>query len=709
MNKKNVSIFKIFVIALVLSITVSFLAAKSTFSEPQFDQYIGKALTDWNVPGIAVGVIQDGKVILAKGDGFRDVEKKLPVTPQTVFSIGSTTKAFTTFIMGTLVDEGKINFDKPVKTYLPDFKMVDPYVTEHLTIRDLLIHNSGLPRHDFSWYGSSRSTEELIKSLEYLEPSAGFRSTFQYQNIMYMTAGYIEGKVSGSTWKELVTKRIFEPLGMKNSNFNYQDSMKSLAYASPYDEEDGKIIKIPFYENTDNLAPAGAINSNIEDMLQWLKLNMQNGKWNDKALINAATLKEIQSSQMVIKGGSSAALADKFKEFAPISNYGMGWFIQVYRGHTILHHGGNINGFSAFITFMPDTQTGIVILINKDSSLLTYGASLFLYDQLLGVPPRQWSKDIKQFTDTIKAAAKQKKEKDSSCVENTKPSHPLQDYTGNFNNPGYGDLSVSLKDNSLIITYNNIPIPLKHCHYDVFTMEYKILKGMKCQFFSNDKGDIDKISLPFENGMNIVFERCADSEMTKPEFLKKFVGRFELEKVKMPITVTLRGDKTLVADIPGQPQYELVPYKKTTFMLKDFKGFSVEFTLDKDGNANEGIVHQPNGDFKMKRVADTEPVPQLPKDSKLLDPQFLKKFTGVYKFEKSGLELTITLQGEKTLIAQATGQPAAELVPVKDTTFSIKNLGSFSLEFTLDKNGKVTGGISHQPNGDFPIKRISDK
>lgn len=602
MNKKR---FSIMIVLLIAVLSVFPLSAKSKFSKQEFDKFIIQTMNEWKVPGIAVGIIQDGKVILAQGYGYRDMEKKLPVTDRTLFAIGSTSKAFTAFIMGTLVDEGKVEWDQPVRTYLPDFKMFDPYVTEHMTPRDLLIHDSGLPRYDIIWYGADRNMDDLYKSLQYLEPTKGFRTTFQYQNLMYMTAGYLEAKIAGTSWQNLVKQRIMNPIGMKNSNFSVIESQKADDYALPYDEENGKIIPIPFYTKVENLAPAGAINSNIDDMLLWVKLNLQSGKWGDKQLINAPTLKMIHSPQMVLTGGSASRLAEKYDELS-FANYGMGWFIQLYQGKMILHHGGNIDGFSAYVTFMPKTNSGIVILTNKNNTLIGIAVSFYIYDALLGIQPRQWGKELKAFLDGGAPTGTEKApDKDKFKKENTTPSHPLADYAGEYQRPGFGSLFVSVKDNALYFDYNKISSSLKHYHYDTFEIEKGLVKGFKFLFHTDEKGDISAVSVPVEPGLDLyLFNRVPESKLKSPEFLAKFTGKYVVEINKVPLSIVLKGGNVLTVELPGQPPFDLIPYKDTMFNIKGLNGFSLEFVIDDQGKVNRLIAHQPNGNFDAKRVSD---------------------------------------------------------------------------------------------------------
>ena len=233
------------------------------------DEFVAGAMKDWKVPGVAVAVVKDGQVILSKGYGTRDADKQLPVTPKTLFAIGSITKSFTVTALGMLADDGKLDWDKPVREYLPEFRLYDQVASDHMTPRDLVTPRSGLPRHDALWYNSTFTRREMIERLRYLEPSKDFRSTWQYNNLMFLTAGYLAGQLAGTSWEELVRARIFGPLGMTGSNFSVTDSQKSPDFAQPYATVKEETKKIPF-RGIDEMAPAGSINSNIEDMTRYL-------------------------------------------------------------------------------------------------------------------------------------------------------------------------------------------------------------------------------------------------------------------------------------------------------------------------------------------------------------------------------------------------------------------------------------------------------
>jgi CubicO group peptidase (beta-lactamase class C family) len=549
----------------------------------------------WKVPGVGLGIVKDDQVILSEGFGQRNVTGNLPVTAQTLFAIGSCTKAFTTAALGILADEGKIDWDKPVKDYLPTFKMHDDFASQRMTVTDLITHRSGLPRHDFMWYNSSFSRKDIFDRLQYLEPNKDFRTDWQYQNIMYMTAGYLLEQVSGGTWESFVRSRIFEPLGMKASNFSVDESQKAPDFASPYREVKDTVKLIPF-RNITTAGPAGSINSSVNEMLEWTRLHLNQGKAGDKQLLNTATAIKLHTPAMVMPQSV------KYDEVLGRA-YALGWMTSVYRGHQVVDHGGSIDGFLSEVMLLPSDNLGIVVLTNLDGTPLTNIIARYVTDVLLGLDPVDWSGRIKAQVDAAKVSEEKSAKDVSDRKPNTKPSHPLTDFTGEYENPGYGVLTVKLVGKSLETTYNNITAQLEHWHYDVFRARSEELEDLKlyANFMTNNSGDIDRVSIPLEpNAKEIVFVRIPPSNLRDPQYLKKFVGEYVIET--QVSTISLKGDSVLTLYVPGQPTYDLLPYKGTEFMISGLTGFSVVFTVDKSGVATEAVFHQPNGIFAAKRV-----------------------------------------------------------------------------------------------------------
>jgi CubicO group peptidase (beta-lactamase class C family) len=551
-----------------------------------FDTFATQALRDWKCDGFAIAVIQDGKVILSKGYGLRDLKKNLPVTEKTLFAIGSSTKSFTVTAMGTLVDQGKLDWDKPVREYLPDFKMYDPFATERMTPRDLVTHRSGLPRHDLMWYNSPFSRQELFERLRYLEPNKDFRTAFQYQNLMFMTAGYLAGHLAGTTWEELVRKSIFEPLGMKSSNFSVTDSQKSADYSLGYQVVNDVVVDMPF-RNIDAIGPAGSINSNIEDMTKYVMMHMAKGK----GVVSATNETQMMIPQMAI------ATPSPDKELGDLA-YGMGFFVTSYRGHKFVHHGGNIDGFSALVAFLPDDKLGLVILTNQNGSPLPAVVAYNIWDRMLGLDQIDWTARLKQQRAMTKASQDEAKQKGYTIQRTgTHPSHELGEFAGEYEHPGYGIVKIEQAGAALKLDYHGMGGVLKHFHYDVFEVpkdDANPFSEEKVQFHTNLAGEIDALGIPLESTLkDITFVKLGDKSMTQKTFLQPLTGEF----LRGPITavVALKGDTALTLTMPGLPVYNLVPVHGTKFNIKELNGYSVEFKGD------DLVFFQPQGTFSAKR------------------------------------------------------------------------------------------------------------
>lgn len=564
-----------------------------------YAEYVEEKRQAWKVPGIAVAAVKDGEVIFSQGFGQRSVKDNLPVTPETIFAIGSSSKAFTAASVAIGVDDGKLDWDKPVQDYLPTFKMKDPFASARMSPRDLLCHRSGLPRHDLGWYNSAASRQELFDRLRYLEPSRDFRTHFQYQNWMYMTAGYLAGIVQGVEWEDVVRERIFKPLGMTHSQFSVDESQATSDFALPYDEKAGEIKEIPF-RNITTIGPAGSINSNLVDMIKWVQLQLDLGKVGEQVIISETNIKQLHAPQMIC---NDPLWGEYFG--SPVVSYGMGWFMNSFRDQFLIHHGGNIDGFSALVSFMPGQNAGMVALTNLNGNNLTQTVTYAFYDRLLGGEGKDWHTYYKGFHDKVKEQAeKAKAESASDRVEGTQPAHALDAYVGEYENPAYGVCTISQRDDgSLLTTYNRLEMPTAHYHYDIFeaTLESNET-NFKLAFTTDLKGNVASVAIQLEPSVSAsVFTRMPDKAMANRAFLEPFVGKYEV--MGMTLTISLRGETELVASIPGQGDQTLVPYQGTTFNLKGLSGFSIEFKRDADGAVVEAIITQPGANLSAKRVA----------------------------------------------------------------------------------------------------------
>jgi CubicO group peptidase (beta-lactamase class C family) len=559
------------------------------------DAYIREAMAEWKIPGLAIAVVKDGEVILSKGYGYRDADEELPVTPRTLFAIGSITKSFTVTLLGMIEDEGKVDWDEPVRSYLPDFELSDEVATEYMTPRDLVTHRSGLPRHDVLWYGSPLTRRELYERLRHIEPNREFREVFQYQNLMYMTAGYLAGQIAGRNWEALVAERIFEPLDMSRSNFSVEDSQKDDDFAYPHTEIDDLLKQIDF-RNIDEIGPAGSINSSVEEMIRYVQLHMNKGKLGEEQLLSSNNAEQMQMPQMAMRG------TIQYDELGHTS-YGMGFFVTSYRGRKLVHHGGGIDGFISLLSFMPSENVGMIVLTNKSGNnpvptIVTRG----VYDRVLELDPVDWVGRTKE-QQAEGEDSEQEGEEESGQVEGTSLSHDLEAYVGNYSHPAYGVVNIEANGDGLAATFNDMAVQLKHFHYDVFEIAEDPMvpvSGVKVMFRYDKQGDIEELHVPLEPAVDdIIFKRVADESMRERAFLEPFVGEYELGGTVL--TVALRGDDTLTMTVPGQPTYELVPTRGTSFDLKGLSGYSVEFKQEGSGAVNELVITQPNGTFVAKR------------------------------------------------------------------------------------------------------------
>lgn len=583
------------ILLLIVIFVFSFdISAQDVNTLNGFEQYVEKAMKDWKVQGCAVAIVKNGKIFYTKGFGLRDVKNNLPVTPNTLFAIGSCSKAFTSASVCLMIDEGKLDFDKPIVMYYPAFKLQDEYITTHITLRDLLSHRSGLPRHDFMWYGADNlSRKDIVEATRYLELSKGFREVWQYQNIMFTTAGYIVELISGEKWENIVARKIFEPLEMRFSNFTINDLLRSNDYSKPYADRNDEVVEIP-YRSLDAMGPAGSINSSVTEMANWVIMQINGGKFGDKQVISEASLKQTQAPQMIIPSGVSD---ETFYNL-----YGMGWMITSYRGHLRLEHGGNIDGFSASVCFLPKDSVGIVVLTNMNGTSLTSVVRNYAIDKMLGLGEINWNEKVfaekKKAIDMMK---EQKEKKEQYLVEGTNPSHTLESYTGEFEHPAYGTIEILLNDDKFTIKYHTMTFGLNHYHYDIFDVSDKngIVENIKITFYTNQKGEIDKLSVPLQDGVkDIEFKRKIEKKSLSKTVLEKYVGEYEISGVT--IKVTIKGEGILILNITGQPDYELIPIGDNNLLISGLDGESVKFTED-SGKITEAVFTQSNGVFAAKR------------------------------------------------------------------------------------------------------------
>ena len=566
-----------------------------------FDTYVDQMLERWEVPGLAVGVVKDGKVIYMDGFGYRDVEKGLAVTPETLFAIGSVSKPFTALSVGMLVDEGKLDWDTPVIEYLPDFRLYDEYATLHATPRDLLAHRTGLPGHYMMIAATPFSRDEIYRRLRYLEPSAELREVYQYNNLMYMTCGYLVGRIAGQTWEEFTAERVFKPLGLKRSTFRGEGVGELDNIALPYEKKRGKVAAIPFPAKA-AAAPAGGIISSVEEMAEWLKVYLNQGRIEGRQLVSPAVLKEMHTPQMPIRYTPDDPTG-------PLEAYGLGWTIRPYRGHYLVHHGGWIDGFVSWVSMMPKDNIGVVVLSNKGHQLLPLWLNYHVYHRLLDLG-EDWTDRILPSTDEATSEARTRPQSGARSPDTARPTHQPKDLAGVYEHAAYGRVAVHAEGDALSIVFNGeATASLEHLKYNIFLTKHKVeeFDRLPVRFPVSMFGEIESVEIELQPEVNgrgvgdIVFDRVFDETLRNdPEFLGKLAGQYEFQGII--INVELRPGPKLIVQVPGEPEYELAPYSTTLLKIIGQERSRVEINYDENGRVVEAVVHRPDGSIPARRI-----------------------------------------------------------------------------------------------------------
>jgi len=574
-------------------------------SDPRFkglDTAFARVLKTWHAAGFAVAVMEKNKVVYAKGFGYRDLNGKLPVTPNTLFAIGSCSKAFTATLIGKLQQDGKLDIDKPANNYLPELKFYNDAMTNTITLRDMMSHRTGLPRHDLSWYFfNNPSTDSLIQRVQYMEPTFGIREKWQYNNFMFAAQGAMVQHISGKSWEDNIKEKFFVPLGMTRSDISIAELEKSDDIAIGYGVKKDTIIKKLQYYHIDGMAPAGAINSSVTDMAKWVTAWINNGKYNGKEIIPESFRNQAISSQSIIDG----ALPGKENPDIYFANYGFGWMLGSYKGHYRVEHGGNIDGFSASTCFFPSDSVGIVVLSNQDGSAVPSIVRNLISDRMLNLKYHDWDTELKHAIDKGKQDAdKVKKEK---VAEIKHPAtHPMADFAGNYNNPGYGIMKLYLRNDSLFVKTVTHTLWLRQSNYDIFDVFDVDPKegidtaddhGLKLQFRMNLAGDIESVEGQLEGGLKpIIFTKKITAKAVTAAELKKYVGDYAMAGIVVKVYV--KDAKTLFVLVPGQPDYEMVPLGDDKFAVKVLSGYYLQFGPPGAAKITEATFIQPNGSFK---------------------------------------------------------------------------------------------------------------
>ena len=437
----------------------------------ELDSYVARAVAAWKVPGLAIAVVKDGRVVFAKGYGVRELGKPAPVDTQTLFAIGSTTKAMTAAALGMLVDEKKVRWDDPVVAHLPAFQLADPYVTRELTIRDLLTHRGGLGNADVLWYRRDYSPAEVLRRARFIDPAYSLRSGFIYQNVMYAVAGQVVAEASGMPWERFVRSRLFAPLGMVNTVPLLDSATHRTNVASPHYRLDDT-VRVIANASVDAVAPAGAVWASVADMAKWMRFVLDSGRVGGRRLLEPETFAELLRPQTMVPAPEFYPTARLTKPHW--TTYALGWFQQDYAGRMVDFHTGSIDGMVAIIGLIPDERLGVYVLANLDHAELRHALMLRVFDLYLGNPPRDWSADLLRLYDGIRAGADSARAQAASRrITGTKPSLDLGRYAGTYGDSLIGDVTVSLENGRLRLrTSSTRAGTLEHWQYDTFRVRW---------------------------------------------------------------------------------------------------------------------------------------------------------------------------------------------------------------------------------------------
>ncbi len=431
-----------------------------------FDAYVQDGLTKLKGVGLAIAIVKNDSIVYAKGFGVKKLGEAAPVTPRTIFAVGSTTKAFTTAALGMLVDEGRFGWDTRATDLLKGFEVSDPKVTREITVRDLVTHRSGLSRGDYLWMGSDLSRAEVLRRVRFHQPTWSIRTTFGYQNIMYLAAGEIIPAVTGRSWDDFLRDRIFLPLGMTSTTTTVRGLDRQPDVATPHTEIDGQLMPIA-YRQIDNIGPAGSINSNVMDMAQWIRFHLNGGTVGGRPLLSPATHQEMFVTQMWMRVGAETALLYPGANFL---GYGLGWFLFDHAGRKVVEHSGGIDGMTTELMMVPSEKLGVIVLTNNSASVAAFPIARAVLNRYLGVDQDPVAAIAPLMQVMASAAKKMEDSVTRARVVGKGPSAALTAYTGIFDNPMHGPARVTVENGNLVVALDarSDAVDLTHWHYDTF-------------------------------------------------------------------------------------------------------------------------------------------------------------------------------------------------------------------------------------------------
>ncbi|MCS7047271.1 MAG: serine hydrolase [Gemmataceae bacterium] len=452
----------------------------------QIDIIVKEALKFWKAPGLAIAIVYDGRIAYLQGYGVRELGKADAVTADTVFPLASCSKPLTATLLAMLVDDRTLNWDDPVRKHLPWFKLADPLADRNVTVRDLLCHRTGLGKHDALWYRSPLPMEERVRRLAFLELSHPFRTTFEYQAVAFGAAGLAGAAAAKSTWHDLIRQRLFVPLEMRSASPVFPGPAPANC-ASPHRRNASGSIEVIDRYPLDQPDPAGSIHASARDLAKFLRLQLDDGLWQGKPLVSRDNLRETHEPHSLIRGDDFIRALNPFSH---VFTYGLGWFGQDYRGRWVLLHGGQIAGFRAQLTLVPEARLGIALLNNLDRTWMNFALSNTLVDRFCQLPAKDWNEHcfaLAQLSERLEEARVKKLYADRRDI---KPSVPLAAYVGTYADPAYGSCIISLEKDRLHWQWHNLRSPLEHFEADTFSGTAEPVDHFLFTFVVNDQGQV---------------------------------------------------------------------------------------------------------------------------------------------------------------------------------------------------------------------------
>ncbi|MDH6165170.1 CubicO group peptidase (beta-lactamase class C family) [Variovorax boronicumulans] len=562
------------------------------------ESLVEASMQEWKVPGLALAVIQDGEVVLQKGYGVRDTDTGLPVTTDTQFLLCSITKSFTAAGLGLLVDERKLDWDRPVRELLPEFRLQDPVATERLTVRDLLCHHSGLPRHDWIHMPGDLSNVQMLAALRHLASNKDLRDTFQYSNLGYLVAGMITERISGQRYEDFTTERLMKPLGFSHFGFSIDALGAAEDGARPHAIDGDELHRSPL--SPIRATPAGGINASVADLAKWARF-LLDGKADGRQLLSPQALREMTTPRVHMGRSPYAEIGD--------SHYGLGLFCEQYRGDRTVAHSGSWAGWSTLMTLLPERRAGVVVLTNRTPGGATPILTFAVLDRLCGREPVDWFGRLAP--KRKQAVAQQKLDKKAAAEvrhSGTRPSHALEDYVGDYEHPAYGRIHIEQRADGLAWRWRGAEDQLLHRHYDVFiTPDRPTImhpSDRTLTFRYDRQGHIDRVEVPLEEMVeDIVFRRVAAGEVLDPAFRRLCAGDY-LHAGRV-IEIRLDAGEQLGMTIPGQPTYRLLPAGGRRFNVETLEGYGVEFRQPSPEVVDAMVFHEPRVTALAPRIANT--------------------------------------------------------------------------------------------------------